>query len=122
MSDGSHLDKYKWKPGESGNPNGYSRSRRITDRLARLIEDHKFDDEIATAWLGAALGDERLLRGRKPSAAFFAMLLDRIEGPPPTDRDGGEPLKIIVEHVNNNPDGADAPSGPDDDGGGDDEV
>lgn len=114
--------EHRWKPGESGNPNGYSRSRRITDRLLRLIEDHNFDDEIALTWLGAALGDDKLLQGRKPSAAFFAMLLDRIEGPTPKDAPGDGPLRVIVEHVDGRTDDAEAASGPEADPVGDEEV
>lgn len=62
-----------WKPGETGNPNGYSRKRRVTDALVDLLDEKKgtADRALATRWLSEALkGDPR----------FFAMLLERIEG------------------------------------------
>lgn len=74
------LKPHQFKPGQSGNPNGYSRGRRITDRLCKIIEEKCLDETIALTWLGAALGDDDLLEGRKPNAAFFAMLIDRLEG------------------------------------------
>jgi hypothetical protein len=64
--------EHQFKPGQSGNPNGYSRSRRITDALLDLIAEHKADRTLANVWLKAALqGDYR----------FFRELLDRTEGP-----------------------------------------
>ena len=83
-------EETRWKQGQSGNPDGYSRGRRITDRLIKIIEDKNLGDTIAVAWLGAALGDEKLLKGRKPNAAFFSMLLERIEGRVPQDKDEPE--------------------------------
>ena len=80
----------QFQPGQSGNPDGYSRGRRITDRLIKIIEDKNLGDTIAVAWLGAALGDEKLLKGRRPNAAFFSMLLERIEGKVPQDKDEPE--------------------------------
>lgn len=69
-----------FKKGQSGNPDGYSKGRRITDRLMRFIGENGLDETIAKVWIGAALGDEELLEGRKPNAAFFSMLLERLEG------------------------------------------
>lgn len=81
------LKEHQWKKGQSGNPNGYSRKRRITDRLISIIERQKLEDTIAITWLGAAMGDEKLLKGRKPNAAFFQMLLERLEGKSSLDHD-----------------------------------
>jgi hypothetical protein len=74
------IDPYRWRKGQSGNPNGCSQKQRVTRRLLKLIEDGNLEDRLALLWLGAAMGDERLLKGRKPCFAFFKELLDRIEG------------------------------------------
>lgn len=64
----------RWQPGQSGNPAGYSRNRRITAALGALIEDEKAGQPLARVWLNLALsGDPK----------FFSMLLDRIEGKVP---------------------------------------
>jgi hypothetical protein len=64
--------EHQFKPGQSGNPKGYSRKRRITDALLDLIAEHKADKTLANVWLTAAL------KGNFP---FFRELLDRTEGP-----------------------------------------
>jgi hypothetical protein len=55
----------------------------VTTVLRRLIAKHGLEDDIAEAWLGAALGDQKLLKGRNPDAVFFRELLDRLDGPVP---------------------------------------
>jgi hypothetical protein len=52
----------------------------------KLLEAGKLDETVAAVWLGAAIGDERLLKGRKPNFAFFKELMDRIEGPVPAPK------------------------------------
>ena len=73
-----------WKPGQSGNPAGYSTGRRITDRLIRMLEERHLDDTVALILYGAATDDQAILKGRKPNFAFFKELLDRVDGPVPT--------------------------------------
>ena len=70
----------RFPPGVSGNAAGYSRKRRITDRLIKLLEDEKLDATVAVTIFAAAIGDDKMLKGRKPNAAFMQMLLDRVEG------------------------------------------
>lgn len=87
--------KPPWKAGESGNPAGYSASRRVTSALVKMIEKHKGDDLLAQTWFAAAIGDPKLLNGRKPNFQFFKELLDRIEGKVPdklVTHEGAEPL------------------------------
>jgi hypothetical protein len=67
--------EHQFQPGQSGNPAGYSRGRRITDELIKLIAERKVDRALATVWLRESLdGNPR----------FFKMLLDRYEDPIPT--------------------------------------
>ena len=60
-----------WKPGQSGNPAGYSRQRRITDALIKLIDEQGVTQALAKIWLREAL---------QANPRFFTMLLDRVEG------------------------------------------
>jgi hypothetical protein len=47
----------RWKPGQSGNPQGYSRGRRQIDDLIQLIEETKGAERaISRAWLKQILG------------------------------------------------------------------
>lgn len=66
--------EYRWKPGQTGNPNGHSRGRRVTSALIALIEEKGADKALAARWLQEAL---------KGDPKFFAMLLDRVEGKVP---------------------------------------
>jgi len=66
-----NVRPHQFKPGQSGNPAGYSRSRRITDALIRLIAEENADDALAKLWLKKAM---------EADPRFFAMLLERVEG------------------------------------------
>jgi hypothetical protein len=66
-----NIIPHKWQPGQSGNPAGYSRSRRTTDALLRLIDEKGADDAIARVWL------KRVLEG---DFRYFKELLERTEG------------------------------------------
>jgi hypothetical protein len=69
-----NLRPIPWKPGQSGNPNGYSRGRRTTDAILKLIAEKGAEEAIARVWLKALLeGDFR----------FFKEFLDRTEGKTP---------------------------------------
>lgn len=65
-------EETRFKPGQSGNPAGYSRSRRVSDALIALIVEKKADRSLALVWLQKALEGDR---------HFFRYLLDRVEGP-----------------------------------------
>jgi len=61
----------RWKPGQSGNPNGGAKSRRVTRALIKQLEREGVTAALAKVWLKLAVqGDHR----------FFAMLLERTEG------------------------------------------
>ena len=51
-----------WPPGTSGNPAGYSRGRRISDAIERLIEDMALDREFGAAAIAMALGKKYMLK------------------------------------------------------------
>ena len=72
----------QFKPGQSGNPTGHSRARRITSALLDLIAEKNAEKGLATVWLSEAL---------KGDYKFFRELLDRTEGP-------------IAEHAPQSPD------------------
>ena len=42
-----------WPPGTSGNPAGYSRGRRISDAIERLIEEMALDREFGATAIAA---------------------------------------------------------------------
>jgi hypothetical protein len=79
----------RWVKGQSGNPTGYSRSRRISDAIGRLLDKHDaLEDVLAQVIVGAAIGEQSLLKGRKPDIRFLQLLIERTEGraaeaPPP---------------------------------------
>ena len=55
-----------WPPGTSGNPAGYSRGRRISDAIERIIEEMALDREFGATAIAMAPGQEyNMLRERK---------------------------------------------------------
>src|SRR5271167_4535731 len=48
-----------WPPGTRGNPAGYSRGRRISDAIERLIEEMALDREFGATTIAMALGNGR---------------------------------------------------------------
>jgi hypothetical protein len=74
-----------WVPGQSGNPNGYSRGRRAIDDLLDLIHEKGQERAVSEVWLQSLLaGDFR----------FFKEYLDRKDGQPDQ-----APEKIDLEFV-----------------------
>ena len=51
-----------WPPGTSGNPAGYSRGRRISDAIERLIEEMALDREFGATAIAMALGKKYMLK------------------------------------------------------------
>ena len=63
MPNPENLIPHRYKPGQTGNPKGYSRGRRAIDHLLELIEQEQLDKAIAQRWLDAILGgDFRYMR------------------------------------------------------------
>ena len=66
-----------WKPGQSGNPNGYSRKRRIYDRLCEILDRKRGDTTIEEALCEAAV-----VEGLNGSIQHFIAIRDSIDGKP----------------------------------------
>jgi hypothetical protein len=62
-----------WQPGQSGNPNGYSRGRRAIDDLLDLIHERGADRSISEKWLELMMAGE---------FRYFKEYLDRRDGRP----------------------------------------
>ena len=72
----ANLEPHKWKPGESGNEEGYSVTRRARDKMVKEV--CPFDGQ-GRQW-GEVL-PEALLRQALNKVEGMRHLLDRIEGP-----------------------------------------
>lgn len=70
-----HLKPYHWKPGQSGNPKGHSKARRVTDALLKQLDDPEIQKRLAEIWVQQAASG---------NFQFFRELLDRTEGKVPT--------------------------------------
>jgi hypothetical protein len=66
-----------WKPGQSGNPNGYSRKRRIYDRLCEILDRKRGDTTIEEALCEAAV-----VEGLNGSIQHFIAIRDSVDGKP----------------------------------------
>ena len=60
-----------WKPGQSGNPAGYSRGRREVDKLLDVIDERNADRQVQIIWL------KRILEG---DFRYFKEYIDRKDG------------------------------------------
>ena len=74
----SHLKKYEFKLGESGNPGGRPKGKSITAELRKLIEKGNTAEDLAKVLLGMSTKDLAALRE----------LLDRTDG------------KVVDKHLN----------------------
>ena len=82
-----------WTAGTSGNPAGYSRGRRISDAIERLIEEMALDREFGATAISMALGNKTMLKQKvkdpetgkdiwvehTPDIKSFKIILERIE-------------------------------------------
>ena len=83
--------KPPWRPGQSGNPAGYSRSRRIRDVLRRLIAERGCEEEVALILIAKALGRTEWLDGREPDLGWWRELMRYLED--------GEELEAIRQDI-----------------------
>jgi hypothetical protein len=86
MSHRDNILPYRWKPGQSGNPAGSSKSRRITATLIELIEERNLWRQLAEVALNAALaGDFR----------YWKEVIDRVDGPVRPADGGDDNLSVL---------------------------
>jgi hypothetical protein len=69
-----------WEAGQSGNPEGYSRGRRVADALHRALNKRGLLDDVATTVIAMALGQK--IANRTPHLEWFRELRDMIDGSP----------------------------------------
>lgn len=74
-----------WQPGQSGNPSGYSKDRRMTTQLLKQLEADGELDEVVTALIREA---------KKGSFQHIREIFDRLDGK----------VASKVEVTNNQPD------------------
>ena len=70
-----NLKPQKWPAGVSGNPDGYSRQRRVTDAIHKLIEDQNLAPTIGLVVIAKATGDLKVLGNRQPDIDWARLLL-----------------------------------------------
>ena len=96
----------RWKPGQSGNPAGHSKARRVSAALDRLLDEiGGSDKDLALTLYAMATGRKELIKGRKPEFMWFQALMERTDGkvPMPKDNsnsdDDARTIKVIIERV-----------------------
>lgn len=87
-----NLERFQWKPGQSGNPKGRPKGRTITEAINRLLSE-KTDDGKTVA---EALVEAAVKHAEKGNHAFFREIVDRHEGkvPLPIVGEAGGPVVI----------------------------
>ena len=70
----------QFRPGQTGNPEGYSRGRRITDALHRALNKRGLLDDIATTMIAMALGQK--IANRTPDLMWLREVRDMVDGSP----------------------------------------
>lgn len=95
----------QFKPGQSGNPGGYSHGRRLRDALAQYIDEHNLEPAIVQTLLMMALGDRKALEKlqRDPNLAWFRLLVERLDGKAgdaPAAPNGNGPKRISIPKIN----------------------
>ncbi len=101
----------RFKPGQSGNPAGYSKARRVSAALDRLLDEiGGSDKDLALTLYAMATGRKELIKGRKPEFMWFQALMERTDGkvPTPKDDDPDAPAKASADVVRSAKDRAEA--------------
>lgn len=123
----AHLDQYKWKPGQSGNPKGRPKKRLISDALRAKLEVELGEGETLADLIASRIVD--MIKSEDDPKAFtqlFKEIVDRTEGRPaqkievnPND-DGnfeivlsGKPTEIVTRQPDEDEKTPDTPNGSD---------
>lgn len=84
-----NLKPIPWKPGQSGNPSGYSKGRRAAAAIAKFMDEFAADPDLGRAVVAMATGRKKYLKDaeedggvRTPEVAWFLALRDTIDGKP----------------------------------------
>ena len=89
-----------WKPGESGNPNGHSRQRRVTDAIHKLIEDQNLAPTIGLVVIAKATGDLKVLGNREPDIDWARLLLlDLLGEGGPIPSESSDDISTLRSHL-----------------------
>jgi hypothetical protein len=70
----------QFRPGQTGNPDGYSRGRRIADAVHRALNKRGLLDDLATTMIAMALGQK--IANRTPDLQWFREVRDMVDGSP----------------------------------------
>jgi hypothetical protein len=70
----------QFRPGQTGNPAGYSRRRRLADAFHRALNKPGLEDDIATTVIAMSLGQK--IPNRTPNVMWFRELRDMVDGSP----------------------------------------
>jgi hypothetical protein len=93
------LDKYRFKKGESGNPNGRPKGMSIESQLRKRLSTGESGEKIVESLINVAL--RQALNG---DFRFWNSIIERVDGKV-ADRiagaDGGG-LTVILEHMRSN--------------------
>lgn len=126
----SGIEAYKWKKGQTGNPEGHSRRRRVSDALAKLLEQDGAVTSLANVMFAKAAGLTPLLKieiidpqtkqkiwiTREPDLGWLKELLDRTEGKVEThvliEPTSDEPRRIEIPDVDDRPEEDETPGRP----------
>jgi hypothetical protein len=71
----------QWKPGQSGNPSGSTKRRRLAAAMYAMIEEKGLDKNFAMTAIAMALGETELLKGRNPDLQWMRFLHACVDGP-----------------------------------------
>ena len=86
MPNAENLTPHRWKPGQSGNPLGYSTGRRQIDDIRDLIAEMGLTRKISNVFMRKVLeGDPR----------FMQMFLDRHDGKPTEAKQDASPASEL---------------------------
>ena len=78
MPNPENIQAHKWKKGQSGNPNGTPKGKRLSTILKQYIDGQSFSDATLTA--GQKLAAELIKKAESGDIRAIGEVFDRIEG------------------------------------------
>lgn len=89
----AHLDPWKYKPGQSGNPNGRPKDRGLRTILARVLEHN--DGEVAASLVKNLL--EIAGSKKKQSVRATSLIFDQYEPPMAKQLDVTTTARVVIQ-------------------------